>query len=236
MCRTAAESARKDTRKVGAYANVSRQDWRDAEVIWNYHQLSHEPRQCDVGIGLGSHDLGVATYAAKLFHDGMFKVLVFTGATSATTRERFPRGEAEHYREHAVELGVPGSAIFVEPNATNTGENIRYSRSVLSAEGINPISAVLISKPYMQRRAYATAGKFWPELDVVCASEPISFPGYIDSIGDEKLVVDMLVGDMQRVLIYPRMGFAVEQEVSSEVVKSYSRLVERGFVSRLLRK
>lgn len=213
---------------------VTDQDLRDAELIWGYHQMGHDLRRCDVAIGLGSHDLGVAVHAAELFGAGMFPVVVFSGATSPTTRQRFPRGEAEHYREHAIELGVPASAILVEPRATNTGANIALSREVLAAAGLHPRSAVLISKPYMQRRAFATAGKVWPELEVVCSSEPLSLPDYIASIGDKRLVIDMLVGDLQRVIEYPRQGFAVEQDVPIGVENAFQRLVDRGFTSRLL--
>lgn len=214
--------------------DINDDDWRDAEEIWNYHIMGHELRPCDVGIGLGSHDLGVAVHAAQLFHAGMFSIVVFSGATSPTTRARFPRGEAEHYRECAISLGVPDSAILVEPEATNTGANIQLTRQLLARAGRNPASAVIISKPYMQRRAFATAGKFWPELDVVCASQELSFADYVNDIGDGNLVIDMLVGDMQRIILYPSMGFAVKQDVPAHVEKAYVRLRERGFVSRLL--
>ncbi|MFF0556502.1 YdcF family protein [Streptomyces sp. NPDC004266] len=34
-------------------------------------------------------------------------------------------------QERAIELGVPASAVVVEPRARNTGENIRFSRELL---------------------------------------------------------------------------------------------------------
>ena len=68
---------------------------------------------------------------------------------------------------------------------------------------------MLISKPYMERRAYATARKTWPEIDVVCASEHLSLDDYLKAIGDDKLVIDMLVGDLQRIIDYPALGFAI---------------------------
>lgn len=213
---------------------VTDQDRGDAEVIWGFHQMGHEVRPCEVAIGLGSHDLGVAEYAAELYRAELFPVVVFTGATSPTTLARFPRGEAVHYQEHALELGVPADAILVEPRATNTGTNMTLSREVLAGAGLHPTSALLICKPYMQRRAFATAGKVWPELDVVCASEPLSLPDYVKSIGDENLVIDMLVGDLQRVIEYPKQGFATEQDVPQAVGSAYCRLVEHGFTSRLI--
>jgi uncharacterized SAM-binding protein YcdF (DUF218 family) len=211
---------------------VTPRERSDALLLWHYHRLGHELRPCDAAIGLGSHDLGVATYAAELYHRGLYPLIVFSGGSTPTTRDRFPRGEAVHYREHALALGVPGAAMLVDPDATNTGENIVNSRALLAAAGRRPESLLLISKPYAERRAYATMRKLWPEADVVCASLPIEFGDYVQSIGDERLVVDMMVGDLQRIIEYPARGFAVPQEVPAEVVAAYERLSAAGFVGR----
>src|SRR5436309_3730152 len=88
---------------------------QQAMLIWDYHQMHHQVRPCDVAIGLGSHDLGVAAFAAELYRAGLFPTLVFTGGNSPTTAARFPRGEAVHFREHAIELGVPEQTIVLEP-------------------------------------------------------------------------------------------------------------------------
>lgn len=207
---------------------------QDAALIWNYHHMGHELRPCSAAIGLGSHDLGVATTAAELYRAALFPTVVFSGGNSPTTRARFPRGEAVHYREHALSLGVPDGAVLVEPKAANTGQNITFSRELLAEAGVTVESLLLISKPYMERRSYATCRRLWPEADVVCASEPLELGDYIKSIGDKKLVVDMLVGDLQRVIEYPKLGFAVEQEVPGDVHDAYERLVRAGFDSRLV--
>ncbi|MER6146539.1 YdcF family protein [Streptomyces hirsutus] len=213
---------------------ISTQACADAQRLWDFQQMGHEPRPCSVAIGLGSHDLGVADTTAELYHQGMAPVIVFTGATSRTTRERMPRGEAEHYRERAIELGVPASAILVEPDARNTGENLRFSRALLEARGIPVSSALLVSKPYEERRAYATACKVWPEVEWVSASTPMSFAEYVDSLQDVHLVVDMLVGAQQRLEVYPRQGFMIEQQIPDDVAVAYERLKAEGFTSRLV--
>ncbi|MFI0537049.1 YdcF family protein [Streptomyces scabiei] len=213
---------------------ITDEQFHDATLIWNYHQMGHELRPCSAAIGLGSHDLGVATAAADLYRAGLYPVVVFSGGNSPTTRARFPRGEAVHYREHALSLDVPDEAILVESKAANTGQNITISRELLAEAGVEVDSLLLISKPYMERRSYATCRKLWPEADVVCASEPLELDDYIKSIGDEKLVVDMLVGDLQRVIEYPKLGFAVEQDVPGDVHDAYERLLRAGFDSRLI--
>ncbi|MFK4688204.1 uncharacterized SAM-binding protein YcdF (DUF218 family) [Streptomyces pristinaespiralis] len=80
---------------------------------------------------------------------GLPPTLVFSGGNSPTTRARFPRGEAAHFREHALELGVPDSAILVEPHAANTGQNITVTRDLLASAGIVPATVMLVSKPYI---------------------------------------------------------------------------------------
>ncbi|MFF0061743.1 YdcF family protein [Streptomyces sp. NPDC005279] len=196
--------------------------------------MGHDPRPCSVAIGLGSHDLGVADTTVDLYRRGMMPLIVFTGATSPTTRERMPRGEAVHYRERALELGVPASAVLVEPHARNTGENIRFSRSLLEEGGVEVSSVLLVSKPYEERRAYATARKQWPTVEFVSTSAPMTLNEYADSIGNARLVIDMLAGSLQRLLIYPEQGFMISQEVPEDVMAAYERLCAQGFTSRLL--
>jgi uncharacterized SAM-binding protein YcdF (DUF218 family) len=213
---------------------ISAQAWADAQRLWNFQQMGHEVRPCSVAIGLGSHDLGVADTTADLYHRGMAPLVVFTGATSPTTRDRMPRGEAEHYRERAVELGVPAEAILVEPRARNTGENIRFSRTLLEEHSVPVSSVLLVSKPYEERRANATARKLWPEVEWVSASAPMSLTEYVDSIQDARLVIDMLVGAQQRLMIYPHHGFMAEQHIPEDVAAAYQRLRDAGFTSRIV--
>lgn len=206
----------------------------DAQTLWDYHQVHHEPRNTDIAIGLGSHDIGVAEHTADLYHQGRFPLIVFTGANAPTTSEAFPRGEAVHYAERAEQLGVPDTAIIIEDKARNTGENFSLTRALLDRDGIHPESATIISRPYQQRRAYATCQKLWPELDVICSSRPQPLADYIASIGDQDKVLNMLVGDTQRIWVYAEQGFATHQHMSASVVAAFERLVDLGFSRRLV--
>ena len=206
----------------------------DVDTLWAYHQMGHEPQPVDAGIVLGSHDLGPATYAAQCWHQELFPLMVVSGANAPTTRARFPRGEAVHYRERAIELGVPDQQILLETRATNTSENLRLSRAVLAEHNVVPRSVMLISRPYQQRRAYATCRLVWPEVEVICGSNPLTLDDYVVSIGDARRVVDMLVGDTQRIEVYAHRGFAVPQPIPGEVREAYERLVTRGYTSRLI--
>ena len=155
-------------------------------------------------------------------------------ANAPTTVERFPRGEAIHYAEHAQELGVPTDAIMIESEATNTGENIVLTRAALAERRIFPKSVTLISRPYQQRRAYATCRKIWPEVDPICASLPLPLAEYVETIGDVDRVLNMLVGDTQRIGLFAERGFAVPQPMPANVEQAYEHLVQHGYTARLI--
>ncbi|MER7939161.1 YdcF family protein [Streptomyces sp. NPDC094458] len=213
---------------------ISERSWSDAQILWDFNQMHHKPQPCSVVIGLGSHDLGVADVAVALYRRGLAPLIVFTGATSPTTKERMPDGEALHYRQRALGLGVPRAAVLVEPQARNTGENIRFSQALLREAGVDVTSVLLVSKPYEERRAYATTRKLWPAITPICSSTSMSFRGYVTSIGDARIVIEMMVGATQRVLLYPKLGFTIPQSTPGEVVAAFERLCLEGFTSRLV--
>lgn len=205
-----------------------------AQLVWDYHHMGHEARPCDAAIALGCNDLGVSTYAVNLYETGLFPTLVFTGGNSPATSSVFPRGEAVHFHEHARALGVPAHAMLLEPRAANTGQNIAYARDVLAAAGVRPRFVLLVTMPYMERRAFATCRKQWPEAEVACASDPLPLDAYLKVMGDEETVISMMVGDLQRVIEYPKLGFAIEQKVPEDVHDAYEYLIRDGFTEYLI--
>ncbi|MER8185262.1 YdcF family protein [Kitasatospora sp. NPDC094015] len=207
--------------------------WQDARVLWAYLRLGRPVRPCDAALVFGSHDLGVADQAARLYRAGMFPVAVFSGGANRIRPQEFPDGEAVGFAARARALGMPAAAVLLEPAARHTGENLTLSRAVLAAAGVRVRSLMLVSMPYMERRTYATCRLRWPEVEPVCASVPIGLDAYAAGIGDRRLVVEKLVGTLQRVVEYPRRGFAVEQQVPEPVLAAYRRLVAGGFRGQL---
>lgn len=215
--------------------DISANVLRSARTVWEYLRVDDDIYPTDIGIALGGHDIGPAIRAAELYHQGAFPLIVFSGANSPTTVDRFPRGEAEHYREEALGLGVPDSAIIVEPVSTTTAENITMSRAALVSREVPVNSVTLIAKPYQQRYALGVIRKIWPEVTVQCTAELISLIDYICKMGAER-VFTMLVGDLQRVVAVPSFGLAAEQETPPpvDVIEAYWHLVDAGYRGRMI--
>jgi uncharacterized SAM-binding protein YcdF (DUF218 family) len=205
-----------------------------AGKIWDYHHLNHRLEKSDVNMVLGRNDLRVAEYAAELYLQGWAPLIVFSGNAGALTRERFNKPEAELFAEVALRRGAPESAMLIEAESTNSGENVIFSRRLLESKGIDPDSLILVQKPYMERRAYATFMNFWPGKKVLAASPPIPFSEYSTEDLPRDLVINIMLGDLQRIRIYPDRGFQIPQEIPDDIWRAFEKLVELGYDKHLI--
>jgi uncharacterized SAM-binding protein YcdF (DUF218 family) len=210
---------------------------RSARVIWEYLQLKHDPVRADVIVAFGTNDLRVARFAARLYKEGFGRRLVCTGGMAHQgdlLATNWPKTEAEMYADEAAALGVPRDRIILEPRATNTAENVRFVRNLLCRNGDHPPSVVLATKPFMQRRVWATMAVEWPEVPATLASERMTLDEYFTEDLPPERVIPIMLGDLQRVWIYGRRGWSAPQIVPSEVMEAYGELKALGFTQQLL--
>lgn len=208
-----------------------------AKVLWDYLQLHEAPVKSDIIFCLCSHDLRVAERAAQLMLDGLGKYLVFSGGAGKLTRGVFDKSEAEIFADIARKMGVSYEKIITETKSTNTGENVRFTHDLLKERGIKADSILLVQKPYMERRTYATFKKQWPNpgADIHVTSPQVTYEEYIDSsVLSKEQILNVMVGDMQRIREYPKLGFQIEQEIPDDVWRAYEELVMLGFKKHLI--
>lgn len=209
------------------------------EVLWNYHRLNHQLSRADAILVLCSHDTEVAERASQLFLDGWAPLLVFSGGYGSLTSRLWTEPEAERFARIAVGLGVPPERILVENASTNTGENILFTRRLLTARGLDPHKFIVVQKPYMERRSYATFRQLWPDKEVLVTSAQVSLDEYLGP-GSPRArstdeVINILVGDLQRIRLYAERGFQIPQEIPAEVWSAFEALVAHGFDKRLVK-
>jgi len=206
-----------------------------ARVLWDYMRLGHAPTPADVILVLGSNDVRVGEHGARLFLQGLAPLMLCSGNVGRLTAGRFEKSEAATFADAAVRLGVPQSAILIEDASTNTGENIDRSRARLASAGVRPSRIILVQKPYMERRAWATFKRRWPEPDLQVTSPPIPYEEYPTPQIPRDLVINILVGDVQRMRVYAERGFQVPQPMPDDVWAAWEELVARGFTDHLVR-
>ncbi|HEY0065701.1 MAG TPA: YdcF family protein [Flavisolibacter sp.] len=206
-----------------------------AKKLWDYHQMKHQLEKADCILVLGSHDLRVAERGADLYLQGFAPLLIFSGGLGNFTKEMWTESEADLFAAIARRRGVPEEAILVENRSGNTGENIQFTRELLRQHNMDPESFILVQKPYMERRSYATFQKQWPGKKLMVTSPLIPFEEYpSDDIPLEK-VINIMAGDLQRIRLYPAKGFQSPQHIPDDVWAAFEELVALGFDKHLVR-
>jgi uncharacterized SAM-binding protein YcdF (DUF218 family) len=211
---------------------VSIDDW--ARTLWDYHRIGDALEKAECIIVLGSHDTRVAERGAEVFLGGWAPLLVCSGHLGALTRGMWTRPEAEVFADVAAARGVPRDRILIESRSTNTGENVDFSRELLAEHGLRPRKAIAVQKPYMERRTLATFARRWPEIEVLVTSPQVDFEGYPTGEIRRDDVIHIIVGDLQRLIVYGRRSWSAPQDVPAEVIEAYERLVAAGYTRRLL--
>jgi len=209
-----------------------------AKKLWDYQQLHNKLEKADCIFVLGSHDLRVADYAAKLFLDGWAPIMIFSGGFAHKNdllNTNWDKSEAEVFAERASSLGVPKEKIIVESKATNTGENVEFTEKLLKKKKLVFNSFIVVQKPYMERRAFATIKKYWPEKKLIVASPKISFENYPNEEISKEDLINLMAGDLQRIKVYPKKGFQIEQKIPADVWDAFNKLVALGYTKHLIK-
>ena len=206
-----------------------------SKLLWNYHRMNQQLEKADCILALGSHDLRVPERAAELYLEGFAPLVIMSGGLGNFTQEIWTEKEADKFAAIAIERGVPEEAILIENNSTNTGENILFTQRILKEKGLDPQSFIVVQKPYMERRSYATFKKHWPGKKLFVTSAQISFEEYPNEEIPLERVINIMVGDLQRIRFYPEKGFQIYQEIPEEVWNAYQILIALGFDKHLMK-
>lgn len=212
--------------------------WTELNVLWDYLRLNQpvEPGECIIGFGCINDDISL--HCARLYREGYAPWVVFTGGLGRNTLGRWEQTEAERFADLAKAQGVPPERILLETRSTNSGENILFTRALLEAHGLAEKRLICVHKPFMERRLYAAMQHYWPEAKACYTSPPLSLEEYLARTMaqgmTEKEIIEVMVGDFQRIEVYARRGYQVPQDIPESVWSAFVRLVELGYTGELV--
>lgn len=205
--------------------------FRDAETIYRFLSQAEAPpagEPVDLVLAMGSQDLGVADLAAEAFRVTGAGCLVCSGGFGKDISRLFREPEAVLFGRRCRELGVPEERLLLETRSTNSGENFTFTRALLAERGIVPQRGVIVTKPYMAKRGWATGTLQWPQVRWSVFPWGISLTAYLERGNDLRTVLELMTGDLQRMRLYAgRYQAAVE--VPEDIWAAYERLAADGF-------
>jgi hypothetical protein len=85
------------------------------------------------------------------------------------------------------------------------------------------------------RRTLATIQKQWPEVQPIPVIPPTTFEYYFQEEDRLKLFLNSAVGEVSRLIEYPKLGYTVPQEISENVIDAHQKLIELGYNKYLVK-
>lgn len=213
---------------------IDKQIIKSLQTIWNYMVLDMPIEKSDLIIGCGCKNLSIPIKCSELLEQNYADKILFTGGYGKLTNGVFKKSEAEIYREIAVEKGVDKSKIYIENKSTNTGDNFRFSLKIIEENNIKADKIIIVHNNLSQRRTLSVAKLVMKNKHISITSPKLTFDEFIirleqKSAIDVSNIISVIVGDVQRTIVYPQLGWQVENDVPEEVINAYYSLKEKGY-------
>ena len=207
---------------------------KELKIIWDYMVLDEDFPKCDLIIGCGCQSLTIPITCANLYKQGYADKIIFAGGLGKITKYHFKKAEAEMYKEIAIQEGVPEEKIWIENKSTNTGDNFRFSKKIIDEENWNIKNILIVHNKFSERRTLSAAKAIIKDKELYITSAKVSFDDFIQSLQNKEekriiKIVSSMVGDIQRMIIFPHFGWQIKQEVPQEVQNAYRKLKSMGF-------
>jgi uncharacterized SAM-binding protein YcdF (DUF218 family) len=205
------------------------------EIIWQYLHLNQTLEPADLLLVLGSEYSEVANRGVDLYLQKLAPIILFSGGLGVVTQHTQTTPEADRFAQIALARGVPQSTIYIENQSANTGQNIEFSRELIIRKQLPHHRIIVVTKPEMERRAYATFKKVWPEPEIQVTSPQISLNEYVINSPNRDLTINLMVGYVQRMKLYYEKGFQIQQDIPSAVWQAHLDLAALGYDQQLIR-
>ena len=147
--------------------------------IWDYMHMNMALSRADCIVGFGCYNDDIALRCAELYHQGWAPKLLFTGGLGRNTLGLWAESEAARFGRIALVRGVPEKDLILEDKASNSAENILFTRRKLEELGLPCGKIIAVHKPFMERRLYAALKVYWPDVEAVLTSPQLDLDEYV---------------------------------------------------------
>mmetsp|Transcript_722 Transcript_722/g.1596 ORF Transcript_722/g.1596 Transcript_722/m.1596 type:complete len:211 (-) Transcript_722:244-876(-) len=198
-----------------------------AEAVWKYLSPSDPLASADFIVGFGHFDQRIAEHCAALYAKGLAPKVIFTGGAGSGSAG-LAKTEAEHFRDTALQLGVPLDDIILETKSTNTPENVKMSLAVLAGLGHVSVEAdrfILVATPYRQRRVQLTCRRLLPRATLLNSVPDSAYCHDLEVFAQVGESLDrLLVGEVDRIKKYGDKGDIESTHVPADIEQAMAQL------------
>jgi uncharacterized SAM-binding protein YcdF (DUF218 family) len=209
-----------------------------AHALWNFMSQQDELSNPTALFVFGSTDLIVAAFAASVYFRVQPDAIVCSGGIAHENdllKTGWNTAEAEIIANVLKGFGVPGEVIQVENKSQNTGENFDFSLSLAQKKQLDISEVLVLHKPYMTLRTRLTGLARCSNLNFRVSAPRFSFDQYSQLAMPADKLINIMVGDFQRIIEYPKKGFSAPCDIPPVVQEAFQSLIQAGYTKHLLR-
>lgn len=191
----------------------------EIEKLFNYLYFNDENINCDVMIGCGSADTFIPLVCSKLYRNGNYKKILFTGYKGKGTIGKIKESEADIFKNIAIKNDVDANDILIENKSMSTYSNMKYSFKILKYIDYNNV--MIVHKPYVNRRLSLIIKKY---KNTYIHNFSMSFDEYVmkSSMNKEQIINEM-VGEIYLLKNVHRI------KIDNDILKIYYGLIAAGY-------
>ena len=194
-----------------------------AHTLWDFMTKQDAPGNPTTVFVFGSTDLIVAAFAASVYFRLKPNAIVCSGGIAHQDdllKTGWNTSEGDIIADVLLSFGVPRDVIHVENRSKNTGENFDFSITLAQEKHLDLSDVLVLHKPYMTLRTRLTGLIRCRSLSFRVAAPQFSFEQYSRLIMPTDKLLNIMVGDFQRIVEYPRKGFSAPCSIPADVLEA----------------
>lgn len=204
------------------------------KIVWDYMVIETPIEKSDLIIGCGCLNLKIPVRCSELIKQGFADKVIFAGGLGKLTQNEFKKSEAEIFKQIAIENGINKNDILVENKSTNTGDNFKFTKKIMEENNINANKIIIVHNNLSRRRTLNAAKVVFPNKKLSITSPKLTFEESIENLNRKtntqaKNIISVMVGDIQRIIIFPQFGWQVKDIVPDKVIQAYYELKAMGY-------
>jgi uncharacterized SAM-binding protein YcdF (DUF218 family) len=192
--------------------------------LWNWLDINQTPEKSDIIFLFGGAILNTPQKGFELFNENLAPYIVATGLGGTFGNPEWTKPIAEMFANYLIKKGVPQEKIVIQNTSTNTPEDVKIAIPLLEQMNIPHDSAIIVSRPVHQRRAFATFAKLYPEIKLLNSPCFETEPNQIKDQDELMYVATRCIQEYERLITYGKKGDLVIQQIPAEVADVYDQL------------
>lgn len=206
------KQAEKTARTLAAY--IQQNPDADYTDLFNNLSIGTKPQKADLIFVFGSPADARIKKAVELYDMNYAERLVVTGHSPVWSREHVP--EAIRMQRYALEHGVAGEAIMLEPESITLPDNVKRTLDDFEKQNYQPKRILIVASTFILRRAYMEWYKFTPwDIEIIAVTpdeQDLSDNLRHDTWFKSEKGIWMLLNEYAKIIIEHKMDLMREQQ------------------------